>query len=308
MPDLARMPFHMIVGQDELKRALVLNHIDPQLGGVLISGERGTGKSSLVRAFTSMVEGRMPVTLPINATEDRVIGGWSKASGPNGPTRLPGLLEEAHGSVLYVDEVNLLTDRIVNLILDAAASGYLVVEREGIAHRAEARFTLVGTMNPEEGPLRPQLLDRFGMMVKPSKPSIEDRRAIIRQVLELEQPAALERAREKGVAYRAAVEAARARVRSVRWSSAVLDAATQLAHDFLVDGHRAEVAMAFASRAQAALLGDAEVAVGHLEKVAPLILCHRRKDRSGMEWTKSDDEYLRTVLGIARPSVRAPAY
>lgn len=161
------LPYSRIVGQEQLKFALELAYIAPRLGGVLISGQRGTGKSTAVRAFSQMMVGRLPVTLPINATEDRVVGGFDLNQLMLGKVeRKLGLLEKANKGLLYIDEVNLLDDHIVNIILDVTSTGILVVQRE--AQDPEDKhisFTLVGTMNPEEGGLRPQLLDRFGIMV-----------------------------------------------------------------------------------------------------------------------------------------------
>src|SRR5216683_574163 len=144
------LPYTCIVGQEQLKLALELAYIAPRIGGVLISGERGTGKSTTVRAFAHMVYGGLPVTIPINATEDRVVGGWKikeLMSGNAEPQE--GLLEEANGRLLYVDEVNLLDDHIVNIILDVTATGVLVVQREGQHFQKQVQFILVGTMNPE---------------------------------------------------------------------------------------------------------------------------------------------------------------
>jgi magnesium chelatase subunit I len=165
------LPYALLVGQAQLKLALELAYIAPRLGGVLISGQRGTGKSTAVRAFSQMMyldengQGRLPVTLPINATEDRVVGGWNLHKLVKGELEPQiGLLEEADGGLLYVDEVNLLDDHIVNIILDVTSTGVLVVQREGKSEQKPVSLTLVGTMNPEEGGLRPQLLDRFGLM------------------------------------------------------------------------------------------------------------------------------------------------
>ncbi|MFZ0834983.1 MAG: AAA family ATPase, partial [Mycobacterium sp.] len=173
-------PFSAIVGQEMLRLALVLCAIRPEIGGVLIRGEKGTAKSTAVRGLASVLSqagggaagpatstlGRL-VELPIGATEDRVIGSLDLQrvlrDGEHAFT--PGLLAEAHGGVLYVDEVNLLHDHLVDVLLDAAAMGRVHIERDGVSHSHEARFMLVGTMNPEEGELRPQLLDRFGLTV-----------------------------------------------------------------------------------------------------------------------------------------------
>ena len=161
--DILILPYTSIIGQEQLKLALELAYIAPNIGGVLISGERGTGKSTTVRAFAKMLYDSLPVTIPINATEDRVIGGWNiDALMQSKPEWQKGLLEEANGTLLYIDEVNLLDDHIVNIILDVTSTGVLVVQREGKSDQKQIQLTLVGTMNPEEGGLRPQLLDRFG--------------------------------------------------------------------------------------------------------------------------------------------------
>jgi magnesium chelatase subunit I len=160
------LPYSRIVGQQQIKLALEFAYVAPRIGGVLLSGERGTGKSTAVRAFSQMMYGCLPITLPINATEDRVVGGWKiEDLMQSRAVPQPGLLEEANGSSLYIDEVNLLDDHIVNIILDVTSTGVLVVQREGQSEQKRVNFTLVGTMNPEEGGLRPQLLDRFGLMV-----------------------------------------------------------------------------------------------------------------------------------------------
>ena len=161
-------PFTAIVGQERMKRALILNAIHPLIGGVLIRGERGTAKSTAARALAALLPGDTPfVDLPVSATEDRVVGTLDieKAIQKGERHFEPGILHAANGGVLYVDEVNLLDDHVVDLLLDSAAMGVNIVEREGISYQHEARFVLVGSMNPEEGDLRPQLLDRFAHAV-----------------------------------------------------------------------------------------------------------------------------------------------
>ena len=199
MPELARevtgpkinfplLPLSYIVGQRELRRMLAVAYVmGSSVGGVLISGERGTAKSTSVRSFAHMMYGSVPTTLPINATDDRVVGGWDIDSLMSGNLRLKeGLLQQANRTgFLYIDEANLLDDHIVNLILDVVSTGVLVVERDGIDDiRLDVSFMLIGTMNPEEGALRPQLLDRFGLFVavEPEEP-VEIRAQILRTVL-----------------------------------------------------------------------------------------------------------------------------
>ena len=160
-------PFTAIVGQEKMKEAIVLNLINPALGGVLIRGQKGTAKTTVVRAIPNLMRKLKIVEIPANATEDRVAGTINiEAALKDGEKKFePGLLKEADGNILYVDEVNLLDDHIVDLLLDAAATGRNTVEREGISCTHASKFILIGSMNPEEGNLRPQLLDRFGMVV-----------------------------------------------------------------------------------------------------------------------------------------------
>src|SRR3954463_7546078 len=165
-------PFNAIVGHDRLRLALGLCAVRPEIGGVLIRGEKGTAKSTAVRGLATVLsavdgDARL-VELPIGATEDRVVGSLDlqKVLRDGEHAFSPGLLARAHGGVLYVDEVNLLHDYLVDVILDAAAMGRVHVERDGVSHSHEASFVLIGTMNPEEGELRPQLIDRFGLMVE----------------------------------------------------------------------------------------------------------------------------------------------
>lgn len=189
--DVHILPYSHVVGQAELKLALELNYIAPRIGGVLISGQRGTAKSTVVRAFSLLTGGELPVTLPINATDDRVLGGWELDALMRGEARTqPGLLEEAgEKGMLYIDEVNLLDDHIVNIILDVVSTGVLSVQREAIDTVRNIAFGLVGTMNPEEGGLRPQLLDRFGLMVAVSELDQEQRRAMVLAVLRFDDAA-----------------------------------------------------------------------------------------------------------------------
>src|SRR5258708_34450536 len=189
------LPYAYIVGQEKLKLALELAYVAPRIGGVLISGKRGTAKSTTVRAFAIMMYNDLPITIPINATEDRVVGGWEVHDLMQGKTtKMPGLLEEANEKVLYIDEVNLLDDHIVNIILDVTSTGKLVIQREGLDEQHDVRTTLVGTMNPEEGGLRPQLLDRFGLMVAVEGETSRDMRlAILDTVLRFDRAVSQEK-------------------------------------------------------------------------------------------------------------------
>src|SRR5580765_1998661 len=183
-------PFAAVVGQDDAKLALQIAAVDRRIGGVLLRGEKGSAKTTLARGFAALL-GDVPfVELPLGATEDRVVGSLdTRAALLGGEMRFhPGLLAAAHGGVLYVDEINLLSDHLVDVLLDVAVSGVNIVERDGVSHRHPCRFVLVGSMNAEEGELRPQLLDRFGLCVEVRAPvSVEDRVESVRRRLAFDE-------------------------------------------------------------------------------------------------------------------------
>lgn len=308
------LPYSRIVGQEQIKLALEIAYVAPQrLGGVLISGQRGTGKSTAVRAFAQMVDGQLPVTLPINATEDRVVGGWKiDALMRSESTWQPGLLEEANGRLLYVDEVNLLDDHIVNIILDVTSTGVLVVQRDGQNKQSEkVAFTLVGTMNPEEGGLRPQLLDRFGLMVSvAAETDVDKRLAILQNVLAFdravsasEQPGVsdwLEQARQQDQEKFEKLKQAKEQFGTVEVSPEILGLCIKLSGKFQAEGNRGDYVLAMAAQACAALEGAPQVTRNHLRMVAPLALQHRRPQmaQSSQEvWNDQDRETLNQLLG-----------
>ena len=250
------MPYSYIVGQHVMRRALEISFVAPAIGGVLATGQRGTAKSTTVRAFARMAFGALPVTLPIGATEDRVLGGWqvedlmvSKA------VWQPGLIEEAgSGSepgMLYIDEVNLLDDHLANLILDVASTGILVIERDSAAREPkQVRFSLVGTMNPEEGNLRPQLLDRFGLVVcVESARTPKERQQILEAVLRFEEECQRPSSEYLSAGYasdqarRQELMAAKERLFLVRVPDKMIELAAAIAAAFGVEGHRGEVEM-----------------------------------------------------------------
>jgi magnesium chelatase subunit I len=300
------LPYSYIVGQEAIRTALELSYLAPRIGGVLISGDRGTAKSTVVRAFSMMMYNQLPVTLPINATDDRILGGWRLDQLLQGSAEeQPGLLEEAASKgVLYVDEVNLLDDHVVNIILDVSSTGLLYVQREGMDRQLRLDFSLVGTMNPEEGGLRPQLLDRFGLMVDVRvETDLERRREVLRTVLQMDEALAmptskfLDRGRDADKATRERLEEARARVYDVDTSKAVKLCAA-VAAEFEVAGHRGDIVMALAARALAALEGTQVATTDHVRKVARLAIQHRRSESSGRGpgyWTAQDDERLHAV-------------
>jgi magnesium chelatase subunit I len=307
--DIDLMPYSRIVGQEDLKLALELAFIAPRIGGVLISGQRGTAKSTTARAFARLAYDRLPVTLPINATDDRVLGGWRIDELMKGHAETqPGLLEEAGESgFLYVDEVNLLDDHLVNLILDASSTGVLTIQRDAIDRQREVSFLLVGTMNPEEGGLRPQLLDRFGVMVTvAAERDRARRRAILEAVLAYDEARATGNRQwiEEGLAsdttLREKLDQARGRVYDVVVDPMIGPAAL-LAQEFETAGHRADYVMLLAARAYASLRGDPEVDESHLTRVAKLALQHRRPvttQGGRTEWGRTDDDRVTKALGV----------
>jgi len=276
-------PFPAIIGQEPLKTALILNAINPRIGGVLIRGEKGTAKSTTVRALADLLPGMPLVTLPLNATEDRVAGGidFSLAVRTGARTMQEGLLARAHKGFLYVDEVNLLDDHIVDIILDAAASGTNRIEREGISFCHESQFILVGTMNPEEGELRPQLLDRFGLCVEVS--SLHD---MEKRILLMEKKEAYD-ADPEGFSKQYQADAKILFDRIIRGKK-LLDQVVfpddlrvfvaELCSSSHVAGHRADLVIEQAAAALAAFCGNTRVGMDEVEQVAPFALIHRQRD------------------------------
>jgi magnesium chelatase subunit I len=312
-------PFTALVAQEELKLALQIAAVEPTIGGVLVFGDRGTGKSTAVRALAALlppmsvvsgcpyrcdpaadldqcvsgcpvaaggkprttVESPVPVVdLPIGATEDRVVGALDLEAALTLGERsfAPGLLARAHRGFLYIDEVNLLPDHLVDLLLDVAASGQNVVEREGLSVRHPAHFVLIGSGNPEEGELRPQLLDRFGLSLDVKTPEdLATRVEVVKRRLAFEHdPRGFSKtysASESAMTTR--LRDAQLRLRDVAISEAVVGRAAALCQALGTDGLRGELTLIRAARASASLDGDTEVGDRHLRNVAPLALRHR---------------------------------
>lgn len=304
-----------------MKLALLIAAIDPAVGGVLVFGDRGTGKSTSVRALASLLppmqavvgcaynappqslcppsrgckaceeHSRAPrhemvpvavpvVDLPLGATEDRVVGALNLEHVLTSGEKVfdPGLLARAHRGFLYIDEVNLLEDHLVDVLLDVAASGENIVERDGVSVRHAARFVLVGSGNPEEGELRPQLLDRFGLSVEVRTPDdIKTRVEIVRRrdAYERDPDAFAAAWSDRDAEIRAQIVAARDRLAVVEVSDRALERATSLCLEIGTDGLRGELTMMRAARALSALEGDLEVGDSQLRKVAPMVLSHR---------------------------------
>jgi magnesium chelatase subunit D len=277
---LPSFPFSAIVGHDPLKRALLLGVIQPTLGGVLVRGTKGVAKSTAVRALAGLLPPLRVVELPLGATEDRVLGSLHLEKALRGERVLePGLLAAADGGILYIDEVNLLPDHLIDILLDAAASGVHRVEREGLSISQPARFLLVGTMNPEEGELRPQLLDRFGLTVAVADLAdpAERAEAVRRRLAYEANPAAFQRA------WQAEEQAESARIRraqellpTVRIPEEILRIVSERCLAEAVEGLRADLTLCRAASAWAGYQGRTEVEASDVDAIAEFALAHRR--------------------------------
>ena len=336
-------PFSAIVGQQEMKRALICAAVDPGLGGVLIFGHRGTGKSTVVRALSALLprirmvvgcpyncdpqapfghcahcrNGRgqgepksrlqpVPVVdLPLGATEDRIVGALDleRALLAGEKSFEPGLLARANRGFLYIDEVNLLEDHLVDLLLDVAASGENVVEREGLSVRHPARFVLVGSGNPEEGELRPQLLDRYGLSVEVTTPEdIETRMEVVsrRDAYEQDPVGFVARWKNRDQRLRSRIRRARERLPVVTVPDSALRRATELCLKLGCDGLRGELTLMRAARALASFENAATVVDQHLQQVAAPALRHRLR-RNPLDETGSGTRVARALEELFDP-------
>ncbi|MCB2289415.1 AAA family ATPase [Clostridium sp. CS001] len=315
-------PFCAIVGQEDMKKALILNIINPLIGGVLIRGEKGTAKSTAVRALTDVMPLRNQVesckfscdpedssfwcqdcredlevnnkkivkrkmrviNLPVSATEDRVIGTIDiEHAIKSGEKKFePGILAEANRNILYLDEINLLDDHVVDILLDAAAMGVNSVEREGISYSHPARFVLVGTMNPEEGDLRPQLIDRFGLVVDVSGEKDEDLRVeLITRRLEFEDNPYefIEKYKKEQEELGYQIQKAREILKQVKYSSQCLKLVARISIMLGVDGHRADITFIKTAVTHAAYRGSYKVEKEDLFAAAKFSLPHRMRKK-----------------------------
>jgi magnesium chelatase subunit D len=333
---VTQFPFSAVVAMDDMRLALILNAISPAIGGVLVRGEKGTAKSTAVRALTTVLPpveviagcrfscspsapdpqcpdgphaaGAEPqerptrlVELPVGATEDRLTGSLDVGRAlTEGVTSFqPGLLAAAHRGVLYVDEVNLLHDHLVDLLLDAAALGTSYVERDGVSVRHEARFLLVGTMNPEEGELRPQLLDRFGLTVEAAAPRDPATRAeVIRRriAFDADPEGFAAKYADSEAAVAASIAAARAHLPAVVIDDAALEQIATVCASFGVDGLRADIVIARAAAAHAAWRSAAVLTREDIRVASRLALPHRRR-RNPFDAPGLDEQQLDDALG-----------
>ncbi len=334
-------PFTAIVGQNEMKNALILNVINPSIGGVLIRGEKGTAKSTAVRALADLLPERTAsdcpfrcdtsrkdsvcpyckerlesgenlntipvkmkvVELPLSATEDMVAGtlDLEHAIRTGRKKFEPGVLAKANGNILYVDEVNLLDDHIVDLLLDSAAMGRNYVEREGVSFTHPSKFILVGTMNPEEGDLRPQLLDRFGMAVDvKSEKDVESRMQVIKRRLQFENdPDAFRESyapMQEELMER--ITAAKGRMEDMVLEDDALKMAVEASLYFGVDGHRADITLLKAASAHAALYERTSVIREDVASIANLVLTHRMRRNPFQESTIDTEELNKWIKSI----------
>jgi magnesium chelatase subunit D len=286
----AEYPFSAVVGQDELKLALLLSAVDPTIGGVLIKGERGTAKTTVARGLAALLPAKADgaaapfVELPLGATEDRVVGSLDVTKAlRDGHTQLrSGVLARANGGVLYVDEVNLLPDHLVDLLLDAAASGWVTVERDGVSAGEAARFVLIGTMNPEEGDLRPQFVDRFGVSVEVRGLGTQELRmgAVAKRLeFDADPGCVIATAREAEDALRRAIVDARARLLLLPVTAAHLSMVAAICLEQTLDGIRGDLAIIKTARALAAWEKASEIGADHVRRAAAFALPHRMRRR-----------------------------
>ena len=330
-------PFTAIVGQETMKKALILNTINPQIGGVLIRGEKGTAKSTAVRALAEVLPERAQhhhclyncdpendafwcadcreakhhevvrekmkvINLPISATEDRVVGTLDiEQALKTGEKKFePGVLAWANRNILYVDEINLLEDHVVDVLLDAAAMGVNSIEREGVSYAHPSRFMLVGTMNPEEGDLRPQLIDRFGLVVDVlGEKNPEKRVEVIRRRLAFEEnpEAFIESYREAQTLLAQKIITAKKQLSQVSYSDQCLTLAADICIQIEVDGHRADITLLKTAITHAALNGRLKVQAEDMIEAARLALPHRMRRRPFEEGLLDMEAIIKVVEG-----------
>ncbi|PCK07039.1 MAG: magnesium chelatase [Alteromonadaceae bacterium] len=293
-PTIAKFPFTAVAGQSDFKLALLLATVNPNIGGVLVSGPRGSAKSTLAKGLADILpnstlnstEAQHPfVTLPLGASEDMLLGtlNLQKVLDDKTVAFQPGLLAKAHGGVLYVDEVNLLSDNLVDYLLDVAASGLNIVERDGISHSHASEFILLGTMNPDEGELRPQLQDRFGLSVELSNQySLDERINIVRlrEAFDYDSHAFCASYSDKQEALRQTILAAREILAQVKCPDHCRRSIAERCHAAQVDGLRADIVWTQAAIANAALAQRELVNEQDLLAVEELVLSHRRKQNA----------------------------
>ena len=311
-------PFTAVAGQSSFKLALILALIDPAIGGVLVSGPRGCAKSTLARGMVDImpvnssvedIQEAKFVTLPLGATTDMLVGtlSLSHVLSEQSVQFQPGLLSRAHNGVLYVDEVNLLSDHLVDLLLDVSASGVNVIERDGISHQHAARFVLLGTMNPDEGELRPQLQDRFGLSVQlGNRYSVSERIEIVRlrETFDADPQAFIEQQTQQQQALSARISLARKQVGSVTCSEVLRQSIAEQCMEANVDGLRADIVWLRAAVAHSAYHARSHVQAEDVEAVAELVLAHRRNsppvDSDRSAGARSENSQAQTPSSVSQ--------
>lgn len=278
-------PFTAVLGQDKVKNALIWNLINPKIGGVLISGEKGTAKSTLVRSMATLTNKKI-IEIPLNITEDRLVGGidFERAIKEGKTVLEKGLLNSANHNILYVDEVNLLSDSVVKVLLEVAGNGICHVEREGIQGSYESDFILIGSMNPEESGLRPQFIDRFGLYVDVSgEQNVKTRMEIIRRRIayEANSDEFIQKFNEEERLLNEQIDMASKRLDSIKVSNQSILLAVELAKQANCEGHRAEIILVETAKAICSLMGISSVNKDSLLEAAKYVLPHRMKADKG---------------------------
>ncbi|UTC67222.1 MULTISPECIES: ATP-binding protein [unclassified Treponema] len=298
-------PFVQIEGQEDIKLAIILNLICPSISGVLIRGEKGTGKSTIVRGIGELMqrqgENLKVVELPINATEDRVAGSIDieKVLKTGEKVLQKGILAEADGNILYADEINLLEDYIVDLLLDAAAMGVNTIERDGISYSHSSKFILIGTMNPEEGELRPQLLDRFGLLVdvKSERDGLLRKEIIKKRLVFENNPEEFINGsynEEKNLVSK--IKEAQKRFPHIKTEDEILDLVVSLSTSLNVDGHRGDLTLVRAAKAYAAFQEKDEVTKDDIIRLAQMVYSHRLRKKPFEEITPLNRSDIENIL------------
>ena len=297
-------PFVAVEGQEKIKKALLLNIINPKIGGVLINGEKGTAKSTLVRGIGEVFPEIKIVNLPLNITEDNLLGSLDieKTLKTGKKVFQDGLLKKCHNNILYIDEVNLLGDSIISNILEVASREINYIEREGISISHQCKFVLIGTMNPEEGGLRPQLLDKFGLYVNvEGSDDILERVKIIKKRLEFEDNPRkfCEKYKEDNEALREKIFRAKERLSEIKASEQIINIAIKIVEEVNTTGNRAEIILIETAKGLAALDGRKYLNISDLKEAAEFVLPHRtnqknqsvsKDDRENMENENSDEQ------------------
>ena len=300
-------PLSALEGQQDLQTALILSAIDPMIGGVLIEGPRGTAKSTAARGLADLLDNSKFINLPLTTSEEQLIGSLNIESALQDAKIdfKPGLLAAAHEGVLYVDEVNLLPDHLVDALLDVSASGINRIERDGISHQHPARFVLIGTMNPEEGQLRPQLLDRFGLYVQlPISIDPEIRQHIMKARLAFDNNPEnfITSFSSQQQTLKNRIQQAQEKIETIDFNGVVMSKVAEICYHANVEGMRADLTLLRAARAHAAWQGHAEITEEDIVAVKAWVLAHRKKQNDQHSPPNSQFAKEPTKVSVAQQS------